>query len=405
MPPAIYQAVKQQCYQALHRLYHSVASPIDGPGKVDYGDIDFLVAGPKYTGTMESKREVAIQAALGAEFARVEGAESHYAVAWPQGEASEDLSLAAKRYIQVDVSICASQQKLEWMLFKHAHGDVWSILGSVIRPFGLTVDDQALWLRIPEIEKSNRNRAKVLLTSEPNAILDFLGLPVARFWGEPFSSYGEMYEYAAQCNLFRVHQPTDASIPGDDTTGENATGGGKQGLNTSDRKRMNLRPAFRGWYDDFLPRCQAEGRYMGEVPSRDEVRLRAFELSGIEEQYQERLDEYKKEQQVIYIWNDVIKGTFPATDSSSDLHKQYRGCLVKALKKIILEDDRTFGIAPGPDSPMRDGHGFFILENVTDFISRYHEAIGAAAMERHRETSTRRLKEKQQRETSGQPLP
>jgi hypothetical protein len=29
------------------------------------------------------------------------------------------------------------------ILFKHAHGDLMSILGATIRPFGLTIDDEA----------------------------------------------------------------------------------------------------------------------------------------------------------------------------------------------------------------------------------------------------------------------
>ncbi len=61
-------------------------------------------------------------------------------------------------------------------LFKHAHGDIWNLLGSTIRPFGLTVDEDALWLRIPEIEKFDRKKAKIRLTSDPVEVIRFLGL-------------------------------------------------------------------------------------------------------------------------------------------------------------------------------------------------------------------------------------
>jgi hypothetical protein len=59
-------------------------------------------------------------------------------------------------------------------LFKHAHGDLWNLIGSTIRPFGFTVDEEALWVRIPEIEKFNKKRAKVLLTRNPAETVHFL---------------------------------------------------------------------------------------------------------------------------------------------------------------------------------------------------------------------------------------
>ena len=50
------------------------------------------------------------------------------------------------------------------MLFRHAHADLWSILGTLIRPYGLTINHTGLHLRIPHLESLHKARAAVHLT-------------------------------------------------------------------------------------------------------------------------------------------------------------------------------------------------------------------------------------------------
>ncbi|EEY20163.1 predicted protein [Verticillium alfalfae VaMs.102] len=107
-----------------------------------------------------------------------------------------------------------------------------------------------------------------------------------------------------------------------------------------------------------------------------------FTRFHVEAEYNRRLDEYIREKQTDAVWKD-IKGAFPAADPTDKYACQYRGCTIKALKKVIIEGDTGFGVLPDEDSPMRDKDGFFILENVHDFISRKGEEVGRAAMARH----------------------
>ncbi len=81
-------------------------------------------------------------------------------------------------------------------------GDLWNILGTTIRPFGLTVNDKGMYLRIPEIELLDRKKSMIYLTDSPSQILQFLGLDEEKWWAE-FGTRREMFELAAGCRMFR----------------------------------------------------------------------------------------------------------------------------------------------------------------------------------------------------------
>lgn len=134
------------------------------------------------------------------------------------------------------------------ILFKHAHGDIWNLVGSTIRPFGLTVDEEALWLRIPEIEAYDRNSAKVMLTKDPVAVLRFLGLAVDNFWEEPFPSVEAMFDYVTTCRLFWVRPMTEEDEGNVDGAGVSGGEVGTKRLKHNDRRRMKGRPVYRRWY-------------------------------------------------------------------------------------------------------------------------------------------------------------
>ena len=203
----IYRQVKDHCHSILRSVFLYVASPIEGPGKEDYGDIDILVAlekrliFPKAPGDQADRpvRDVLseIQTVLGATAIILEpgGTSANLALPWPADVPGSHFERPAREpwYIQVDIRLCKDIEDVQWRLFNQAHGDIWNLLGSTIRPFGLTVDDQALWLRIPEIEELDRKRAKVLLARDPAEILRFLGLEIDGFWEEPFSSIQDLF--------------------------------------------------------------------------------------------------------------------------------------------------------------------------------------------------------------------
>ena len=46
MPPDVYAHVLSEVHRKLRTLYEHVETPVEAPGKVDYGDLDVLVYSP-----------------------------------------------------------------------------------------------------------------------------------------------------------------------------------------------------------------------------------------------------------------------------------------------------------------------------------------------------------------------
>ncbi|KAM0257318.1 hypothetical protein ACHAQJ_004405 [Trichoderma viride] len=308
------------------------------------------------------------------------------AIPWPTDE-EKDKGEADKKYIQIDVRVCETEHKQRWMLFKHGHGDLWNIVGSMIRQYGLTVDDSAMWLRVPEIEESDRKRARVFLTSEPAKVLDFLDLPMDGYWDKPFLNIEDIFDYAARCRLMYV--PPVAPEPD------------SKKLKANDRRRMNYRPVFRKWVDEFIPECRRLGTFSERKFTREVVTEEAFSAFGVEEEFNTRRKEFLAQRQRDFIWNTSIKGSIPEPKSSDPKDILYRSCLFKALKGIILEDNTSYGIVP--EKSLKDSDGFYNMEDVQDFIAKYQDEVGKAAIARHHsnvEECMRNKKSKAEKQSS-----
>lgn len=408
MPKPVYERVKAQCHSILRDLYWCVASPIDGPGKKDFGDVDVLVAWPKTQNESMREQLEKIAEVLGATDAIVQGKDcsSNLAIPWAStvpdaGHATDDAvseDSSQEKHIQVDVRVCENIQAMHWMLFKHAHGDMWNVVGSTIRPYGLTVDETALWLRIPEVEEFNRTRAKIFLSSEPATVLHFLGLPITGCWDAPFNSLEDMYEYVTHCRMLWV-RPLEQTDPmsDDHAPSENkdiSQNSDHKKLKSNDRKRMSKRPAFREWIDDFIPRCRAQGRFAEQKTTREEVTKEALNRFGVADTFYSRQREMLLERQKETIWNKLIKGTIPEAASSDPSAVLFRGCQVKALKRIILEGDDSYGILPGE---LKNEAGYFDLERVAEFIDKHKYDVGVAAVKKQNARYAEVMREREAR--------
>ncbi|KAI1740854.1 hypothetical protein F4680DRAFT_87496 [Xylaria scruposa] len=397
MQPDVYRAVRDRCQEKLRSLFVVVATPIEGPAKTSFGDIDLFVAWERKdvfpplkptpsSPSHESPKE-AICKILGAIRSKSENKNAAtIAIPWPEdfpyadndAKANQteieklDEKSAAKLKplcIQVDVHVCPTLDYLQWMLFKHAHGDLWNLLGATIRPFGLTIDEVGLHVRIPEIEEIDKKKARVLLSTDPAEILQFLGLRSDdKQWEEPFASDEDVFEYAATCRLFwaKVKEGETTSADDDnnasntlknsggDETSRAAIGADKRKLKANDRRRMAYRPLFRKWVEEYLPACRSSARFAHTPPTRDEVRRQAFEyFPGTRSIYDARAAEWRVDHQTRTLWNSVIKPSLP-----DDLDVYKRSCCAAALKKIILQGDATFGDIVAP-SELRREDGLF----------------------------------------------
>ncbi|KAL0936300.1 uncharacterized protein CTRU02_208515 [Colletotrichum truncatum] len=415
MTPEVYERVKAQCHAALRNIYLCVASPIDGPGKIDYGDIDILVAWEKSSilGKEQSKYPPfatkqdacrAIQESLGASFLKMENGGDHYAVPWPEDESSTEEQASSvspsRRYVQVDITICDTLDQMQWKLFKHAHGDLWSILGTIIRPYGLTIDEQALWVRITEIERFNKNKSKVFLTNNPYKVLSFLGLDASnKYWDAPFESLDAMYEYAATCRLFCSFSFTSPELPlpsaqsSASSLSKNVsqTQETSQKPNASDKKRMNSRPAYNKFINEFIPQCRKDERFTEFKSSVESVRREAFgRFKGAKETFEKQRIEFLCERDREEITAKLKNEWVPAVDPNDLNQCQYRGCQIKAFKRIIFEGDNSYeGIVPGEE--LKDEVGRMIEEKVEQFVKRHMDTIGKIAYSKQQQAYAKHM--------------
>lgn len=86
MPKGVYNAVKARCHAILQEHYLCVASPIDGPGKTNFGDVDFLLAWPVNQSASKHEAFNTIAEALKATDAIMDKGKDvsgHLALPWP----------------------------------------------------------------------------------------------------------------------------------------------------------------------------------------------------------------------------------------------------------------------------------------------------------------------------------
>jgi hypothetical protein len=365
MPPAVYVQIRQQCQETLRQYFTYVATPIEAPGKKDFGDVDLLVACPIAPCSGQNVIET-VGEVLGAVRRTSGGGTTSFALPWPDitDEAEPGTETDGKgAFVQVDLHVSNGKQGWDWELFHQAHGDLWNMIGSTIRKYGLTVNNVGLYLHIEEIELVDRKKSLVLLTESPDDVLEFLGLDRERWWKQ-FKSVQDLFEYAASCRHFWAKDEVK-EIDED-----------KKELKHNDRKRMNQRPVFRKWVEDFIPQCRLDGRFNREVPSRQQVRDEAFNRFGVKDEYNQRLETWQRQKQKDGLWRKVIKSGVPLEDVDSHL----RGAAIRGLKAIIMENDLSDGVIP--PKPLKLADGFFDEKEVTDFVESNWKRVGEIGLKK-----------------------
>ncbi|KAI4207438.1 MAG: hypothetical protein LQ346_000567 [Caloplaca aetnensis] len=170
-------------------------------------------------------------------------------------------------YIQLDIQVCEIDN-FDWEVFHKSHGDLWNLLGSSIRPFGLTANGKGLYMRIPEIEERDRKRSLVFLTADPDTVLYFLGVDRDAY-AQPFKAVDDMYEYVCSTRFFRPSSYV------------------KDGLRANDRKRMAQRELYRRFVEEYVPQNKAAAQGHGKVErlAREQVLEESLERFEKKEEY------------------------------------------------------------------------------------------------------------------------
>lgn len=267
MPPDIYFMLRNHYLHLLSSFYTQVATPIEAPEKASYGDIDILVSLPNSTFiSTESLAKV-----LGAErvFSIPRSPTTSFALPYPN---------LPNNHVQLDLHL-SPPETFHWQLFHQSHGDLWNLLGTAIRPFGLTSNNAGLNVRIGEIEDLNRKRALLFLTCDPDAVLVFLGLNTDAY-RRPFESVESMFNYVCGCRFFN----DERYMKGD--------------LKANDRKRMAQRELFRVFVEDWLPEnthLAGQQKKKNAQLSRAGVLEESLNNFGKREEYEIRVGMWRRE--------------------------------------------------------------------------------------------------------------
>ena len=177
--------------------------------------------------------------------------------------------------MQVDVHVCP-KGLFEWTVFHQSHGDLWNILGTALRPLGLTINDIGLHIRIPEIECFDRKRSLVHLTSEPSSVLRFLGLDEGSYW-RGWQTINGMFAYATGMRFWTK----DVYV--------------KEDLKANDKKRLVQREIYRRFLEEWVPRIPEKGS--AETTARESVKDEALKVFGKQQDWEEVKRMWKAEKE------------------------------------------------------------------------------------------------------------
>ena len=241
-------SLREEYVKRLRTIYDQVDSPIEGPGKATFGDIDLIVASPSPSGF----------ANLGAKFTTADERAAYsalfntHACIFSPGNATLAIQhpTLPSAYVQLDIS-SVQPDLFEWSLFIHAHGDIWNLLSTSLRPFGLLVTTMGFYVSEPNIATFDKRRSRLFLTAQPSEVLEFLGLDRNEFYRKDgFESVERMFEFVCEMRFFRK----SAYV--------------KDRLKANDRARMGKRDTYRKFVEEWvasLPDLEEEGEHLEQT--------------------------------------------------------------------------------------------------------------------------------------------
>jgi len=167
MPRDVYLKIREQATEALSKLFAHVVVPTEMPDKVDYGDIDILVSGFFSTTSNTSDNWPAMVTAISSGFNTTHCQRgflnpSIIFSAIPAG-GEKDF------WVQIDVKVLEKEdeQTFAWNQFQLNYASGSKMLGSLIKPLGMTIGPEGLHIRVEELEQTNFPGSMVFVSKEP----------------------------------------------------------------------------------------------------------------------------------------------------------------------------------------------------------------------------------------------
>jgi hypothetical protein len=297
-----------------------------------------------------------------------------------------DLILAIPRPERQIMSAClfegsiqvAIRQTIEespnWTAVTKLHGDLWSIIKSIIRPYGLVGDDNGLFLKIDQLEGMGDAQFMFPLTSSFKQALMFLGLLLDPFPGEPFEKVDDMFEFVSQCPMFCSRKGYPQNLRTGKPTREQAR---------LDELALQMQPAaLQEFTRVFRPDCCTAGRFKQPRTSPKKMVLEALQSFGVEEQVRLQVTQSIRDSEREFISIYLINAAIPEVSDDADLRARcYRIRQIVALEEIILEGEKKYGIVPA--TSLFDKNGWYRMHEIKEFIRENKVKVGDLAFQFH----------------------
>ncbi|PIL22566.1 hypothetical protein GSI_15255 [Ganoderma sinense ZZ0214-1] len=208
MHPTVYNALKAKFLPILQSLYAYAAVSPEAPGKVNYGDLDIVVTGPREGLTHEQVKD-ALRAtcSVPAEGNRT----SNFAI---PADAFEDIAEARRKaaavalntathgdamdtdkdvFFQVDVNVCADHAQWERTVFYSSLGDLGFFLGLFAQTAGLSFNIYGMKLADPIPTYPAQT---FYVSSSMDDILSLFELSMER-WKQGFATEDDIFAWLA----------------------------------------------------------------------------------------------------------------------------------------------------------------------------------------------------------------
>ncbi|KAI4637112.1 hypothetical protein J4E93_010628 [Alternaria ventricosa] len=201
--PAVYEKVKAETKALLQTVFAQVVVPTEMPGKDDFGDVDFLVCSPlhfKGTTTIDTFPWQSTVSLIKDVLDTTHGRQGYltpdcmyFAIDSPHGEENY--------FIQIDVKVCFKPELFHWCHFELNYASNSKMIGSMVKPLGLTMDPEGVHVRVEEMEETNFPGSMVWVSKDPKDALRIVGLDW-RILDGGFGTKEEIYTYLASSWLF-----------------------------------------------------------------------------------------------------------------------------------------------------------------------------------------------------------
>lgn len=100
-------------------------------------------------------------------------------------------------FIQIDVKVCFKPELFRWYTFELSYASNSKILGSMVKPLGLTLDPEGIHIRVEDIEDTDHHGSMVWFSKDPKDLLRIAGLDHrivhARFSNKEESKFTDTY--------------------------------------------------------------------------------------------------------------------------------------------------------------------------------------------------------------------